>query len=628
MKSQLQLLVLVFVAALAAPALTGGSLVVTNGQFRLDGQPFQIVAGEMHYARVPREYWVDRMKKARAMGLNAISTYVFWNLHEPQPGKFQFDGQRDIAAFVRAAQQEGLKVILKPGPYVCAEWDLGGLPSWLLADPPAKLRSTDERFQEAMSRYLKRLGREVAGLQASQGGPIILVQIENEYGFFGSDSKYLERVRDAIRVAGFTEPLYTADASSVGAGNHGSLPDCLAAANFGDRPQSAFEMLRRARPNDPPMCGEFWIGWFDSWGKPHQTANATTRTRDLEWMLAAGGSVCLYVFHGGTTFGFMSGANTYRDNRCLPSTTSYDYDAPLDEAGRPTRKFYAFRNVLARHQAVEAKLPELPVPLPVVEISPFELGESAALEPLLGGPVASSTPLSMEALGQAHGYILYRTKLAGPVNGTLKIKTLHDYAVVLIDGQVKGVLDRFRAADTLELGSGGGQILSPAAPASRGAVLDLLVENTGRINFGADMQNERKGILGGVTLADKQITNWNNYALPMEDLSKLRFASQSSAAPAFRRGHFKLDKVGDTFLDLRGWGKGVLWVNGHNLGRFWQAGPQQTLYCPAPWLKTGANEVVAFETETGSRHTLQGLRDPVWANEPRPPTKAKPNTAK
>ncbi|MEI6780003.1 MAG: beta-galactosidase, partial [Verrucomicrobiota bacterium] len=195
MKSQLQLLVLVFVAALAAPALTGGSLVVTNGQFRLDGQPFQIVAGEMHYARVPREYWVDRMKKARAMGLNAISTYVFWNLHEPQPGKFQFDGQRDIAAFVRAAQQEGLKVILKPGPYVCAEWDLGGLPSWLLADPPAKLRSTDERFQEAMSRYLKRLGREVAGLQASQGGPIILVQIENEYGFFGSDSKYLERVR-------------------------------------------------------------------------------------------------------------------------------------------------------------------------------------------------------------------------------------------------------------------------------------------------------------------------------------------------------------------------------------------------------------------------------------------------
>jgi beta-galactosidase len=584
------------------------SLNVTNGQFFLAGQPFQVLSGEMHYSRIPREYWADRMQKARAMGLNTISTYVFWNLHEPRPGEFAFDGQRDIASFVRAAQAAGLKVILKPGPYVCAEWDLGGLPSWLLSDSGVKLRTTDAKFMQPVERYLRRLARELANLQASQGGPIILIQLENEYGFCGEDKEYMAKLRDLYRAAGFTENLFTTD--GVGnIGGVGSLPDLIGAVNGDDNVPTALDALRSHRAANPLFCAEYWVGWFDSWGRPHQRVDAGSRARQLDAMLGRGASVNLYMFHGGTTFGFMNGANTYRGTRSLPCTTSYDYDAPLDEAGRPTAKFNAFRDVISKHLAPGVVVPPLPTALPVIEIPSFDLPDVASFDAALGESVVSEKPLSMEDLKQADGYMLYSTKLVGPKSGTLKVEKLHDYAVVLLNDQVQGILDRFRtAADTVDLAVTGGQ-----------ARLTILVENTGRVNFGPAMREERKGILGGVFFGGQAVTGWTNTPLLLDDVTRLHFSARAESSPAFRRGTFMLTAVGDTFLDMRGWGKGVIWVNGHNLGRFWQAGPQQTLFCPAPWLKLGANQVVVFETESGAKRSIQGLTNAVWSTERRPP---------
>jgi beta-galactosidase len=575
----------IFGAAMSMLIATPPRTVQIKGpQFVVDGKPVQIISGEMHYTRIPREYWRDRMKKARAMGLNTIATYIFWNLHEPKPGVYDFSGQLDVAAFVKTAQEEGLYVLLRPGPYVCSEWDEGGLPAWLLADPAMVLRSADAKFMAPAQKFLKRLGEELAPLQATRGGPIIGVQVENEYGSFGKDHQYMEGIRNAIVAAGLNEvPLFTADGPEELP--FGTLPDVAAAINCGPgTAEQAVATLAKFRPDGLRMNQEYWDGWFDAWGKPHHTTDGAKEARELDWMLSQGFSVNLYMFHGGTTFGFMNGANFDRDY--APQTNSYDYDAALDEPGAPTKKFYAFRDVIARRRAGE-QFPALPPEIPRIEIPEFTLNDSSSLWTNLGSPIESVTPQPMEMFGQSYGYILYRTKVKGPVGGKFVIQELHDYAQIYVNGVFVGTLDRRQNQSSMNLGIPGDS-----------ATIDILIENSGRINFGPKLREDRKGITESVSLSGHALTGWQVFCLPMNDFHAVRFAARTADGPAFYRGSFDLQQVGDTFLDTRALqGKGAVWVNGHALGRFWNIGPQQTLFLPAPWLKKGRNEVIVFDLQ-------------------------------
>jgi beta-galactosidase len=587
------------VAALVAgsqppPArLTAGA-----GQFLLGGAPLQILSGEMHYPRVPHEYWRDRFRMARAMGLNTISTYVFWNLHEATPGQFDFTGNRDVAAFVRQAAAEGLHVIVRPGPYVCAEWELGGYPAWLLADPALVLRSTDEKFTRPASRWLARLGRELAPLLSDRGGPIIAVQLENEYGSFDSDQEYLAWHRRALLDAGFGGALvYTADGDVQLP--KGSVDGVPAVVNFGvGGAENAFERLAAFRPGAPMMTGEYWAGWFDHWGRPHHATDLPRQTQEVAWMLARGYSINFYMFHGGTTRGFMNGANI--DNgRYHPQTSSYDYDAALDESGRVTAKFVAFRDLIGAHTKVTPPgMPHVPAPMPLPAIA---LDRTATLWQTLEAGHRVERPRPMETFGQSYGYILYRTRLTGPFRGTLAIREVRDYARVFVNRVAAGTLDRRLAQDSLAIDIPAGTV-----------DLDILVENLGRVNFNKPMREERKGITAAVTLDGRELIGWEVFPLPMSSLpASGRPTTGGATGPAFYRGRFRLATTADTFLDTRGWGKGFVVLNGHHLGRFWDIGPQQTLYVPGPWLRTGTNDIVVFTLDTPAKTTIGGLASPV-----------------
>lgn len=580
---------------------SGHRFAIEGDHFALDGKPFQIISGEMHYERIPREYWRDRLKKARAMGLNTVSTYVFWNVHEPKPGAYDFAAQNDVGAFIRTAQEEGLYVILRPGPYSCAEWDLGGLPAWLLADPNIVLRSTDEKFMAPAERWLARLGRELAPLQITRGGPIIAVQVENEYGSFDNDKKYLRRIYDALRNAGLGEALlYTADGGDELPA--GTLPEIPAVVNFGPgEAKNEFAKLGKFRPGAPLMAGEYWDGWFDHWGEKHHNTDAAQQAEELDWMLSLGYSVNLYMFHGGTSFGFMSGAN-WDHTTYEPDVTSYDYDSPVSESGALSKKFYAFRDVIAKHRAGVA-IPEPPTNLPVIEIPEFSVGRGMAAVWNFDVPKEQiERPRNMETFGQSYGYILYRTSLKTAVEGELALPEPRSYARVYLNWKLAGIVDRRKKQDRIKIRGHAGDDLN------------ILVEGTGRINFTPELRNERQGMNGAVRLAGRELTGWQVLPLPMDNIEALPFGgmepSKGALGPAFYKGQFELNDVGDTFLDTRGWGKGAIWVNDHAVGRFWNVGPQQTLYVPAPWLKKGRNEIVIF-TLGGHALRMRGLREPV-----------------
>jgi len=582
-------------SALAGSLASASTFTIGDADFLLDGKPFQIKAGEMHPGRIPHEYWADRLRMMHAMGLNTVSIYVFWNQHEPHQGEFNFTGDADIAQFVRLAQKEGLWVIVRPGPYCCAEWEFGGYPWWLLKQHDLKVRSQDPRFLAAAGAYLKKLGEQLAPLQITRGGPIILAQVENEYGSFGNDHVYMGKIRDLERAAGFEVPFFTADGGgNMMAGGH--LPDALPGLNGGGGP-NIFKEIGRYRPHGPWFVPEFYPGWLDHWGEPH--AHSRDLTRETEWKLTNNVSFCYYMIYGGTSFGFMSGANY--GGYFQPQPTSYDYASPMDEMGRPTENFFALRKVLANHLAPGETLPEAPATTPVIAIPKVELTESARLLDNLGTPVKSERPLSFEDLDQGYGYVLYRTKISGPVDASLRIKELRDYATVYVDGKRVGVLDRRHKQDAMEL-----KFAGPSA------TLDLLVENGGRINYGGEIMDNRKGITESVVLGDHELTGWEIYQFPFANIASLNFKSAPMvAAPAVHRGTFELTAVGDTFLDLRGWGKGIMLVNGHNLGRYWYIGPQQTLYCPGVWLKPGRNEIAVLEQLKDEVHSVAGLTTPV-----------------
>jgi len=575
---------------------------VQGDRFILDGKPFVIRAGELHYQRIPREHWRSRLRMARAMGLNTIGAYLFWNALEPQPGQFDFSGNNDIAEFVRIAQQEGLWVMLRPGPYSCAEWEFGGFPSWLLRTPDIKVRTTDLRFLGMAQRYLKKVGEQLAPLQIGHGGPILMTQVENEYGSFGNDKTYLNAIRQALRDGGFDGVLYTVDGDTEKVLTDGTLPDVLAATNFPADPQKSFAALEKLRPGQPVFNGEYYPGWFDNWGGEHHARAVDAMLADMKWFLDQKASFSIYMFHGGTSFGYMNGANNFEKEGYTPQTTSYDYDAPLDEAGRPTHKYFVLRELIGKHLSSGETLPPVPVAPKLVGFARIDLNESAPLSQLLGAPVESERPLTFEALGQNYGFVLYRTMPSAAARGKLEVDETRDYALVMQGEKVFGKLDRRLSEKALDVSL------------EAGRPLDILVENMGRVNYGKNMLDGFSGITHKVTLNGQEMKNWKMYSLPLDDLSALKFSSSqaSETGPRFWRGTFMLKELGDTFVDTRGWNKGHVWVNGHHLGRYWKIGPQQTLYAPAEWLHAGENQMVVFEEHPGGVHSVQGLTDPVF----------------
>jgi beta-galactosidase len=571
--------------------------------FLLDGQRLQIRCGEIHFARVPREYWTHRLKAIKAMGLNTVCAYLFWNYHEWNEGKFDWQGQRDAAEFCRLAQQEGLWVILRPGPYACAEWEMGGLPWWLLKNSGDNfLRTRDPRFVEPARRWFAEVGRVLGPLQITRGGPILMVQVENEYGFFGQDAGYMRTMRQAVLDAGFTVPLFACNPTNAVVRSH--LPELFSVANFGANPEAGFKALAEVQKG-PLMCGEFYPGWFDTWGSPHHRGNTPVVLRDLGYMLKANGSFSLYMAHGGTTFGLWAGC----DRPFKPDTSSYDYDAPISEAGWIGEKFAQFRAVLKPYLLPGETLPEPPAPMPVIAIPAFKLTECAPVLANLPAKVTRAvSPRPIEAYDISRGLIAYRTTLpAGPA-GILAATLVRDLAWVFIDGQPMGMMDtrsrRFR-------------VNLPAR--EKQVTLEVLVYTISRVNFGIEI-HDRKGLHGPVSFlpndggALQPVEGWEIRAIDFGAdavIPKLAWQAASATEPAFWRGTFEVAAIGDTFLDLSKWGTGIVWVNGHCLGRFWNIGPTQTMYLPAPWMKCGRNEVVVLDLTGPDEPVLAGLKEPI-----------------
>ena len=556
-----------------------------DSAFLLDGKPFQMISGEMHYPRVPREAWRARMKMAKVMGLNTIGTYVFWNLHEPQKGKFDFSGNNDVAEFVKIAKEEGLWVILRPSPYVCAEWEFGGYPYWLQNEKGLVVRSKEEKYLKEYETYIKEVGKQLAPLQVNHGGNILMVQIENEYGSYSNDKEYLAINQRLFKEAGFDGLLYTCDPPAAMANGH--LPGLLPAINGIDDVAKVKKMISENHDGKGPFyIAEWYPAWFDWWGTAHHTISAENYTGRLDSVLSAGISINMYMFHGGTTRGFMNGANYDDSHPYEPQVSSYDYDAPLDEAGNATHKFMLFRQVIAKYLPAGQTLPPVPAAKSTIAINDIKLNRSAGILDILPKPVLNKTPLTFEDLNQDYGFVLYHTVLSGGKTGILKLNELRDYAVIMINGEAAGVLDRRHNQDSIELTLPVGKVK-----------LDILVENLGRINFGPYLLKNKKGITENVKFGGQEIYNWTMYSFPFSEVNSGTIYKEkiSGNTPVLRKGTFSLSKVADTYLDMRKWGKGVVWVNGHNLGRYWSVGPQQTLYLPAEWLKEGNNEIVVFE---------------------------------
>ena len=587
---------------------------VGKNTFLLNGQPFVVKAAELHYPRIPKPYWEHRIQMCKALGMNTICLYVFWNAHEPQPGQFDFSGQNDLAAFCRLCQENGMYVILRPGPYVCAEWEMGGLPWWLLKKKDVRLREEDPYFLERVNLFEEAVAGQVAGLTVQNGGPIIMVQVENEYGSYGESKSYVSKVRDIVRRHfGHEITLFQCDWSSNFTLN--GLDYLVWTMNFGTGANidQQFARLKQLRPDSPLMCSEFWSGWFDKWGANHETRPAADMIAGIDEMLSKGISFSLYMTHGGTNWGHWAGANS---PVFAPDVTSYDYDAPINEAGQTTPKYWELRKTLSKYTQGK-RLPKVPSAIPTIAIPAFQFTEVAPLFSNLPQPKQDEQIRTMEAYDQGFGSILYRTKLPRlDQPAVLHVNEAHDYAQVFVDGKYMGKLDRRNGEKQLTL---------PACPA--GGTLDILVEAMGRINFGRAIK-DFKGITDRVELMIdidgrsfvSNLKQWEVFNLEdrYENYQQMKFqpiaeakATTGERLPGCYRATFQVKKPGDTFLNFETWGKGLVYVNGHGMGRIWEIGPQQTLYVPGCWLKAGENEVLVFDI-VGPRETrCEGLREPL-----------------
>jgi beta-galactosidase GanA len=567
-----------------------------ENEFLLDGKPFQIISGELHPARIPREYWRHRLQMAKAMGCNTIAAYIFWNYHEREPGTFDFKtGNRDVAEFIRIAQQEGMWVLLRPGPYVCAEWDFGGLPPYLLRIPDIKIRCMDPRYMRAVERYITKLASVVRPLLVTNGGPILMVQIENEYGSYGNDKNYLEALRKIWLKNDVNVPYYTADGPTPSMLDAGTIDGAAIGLDSGSD-ERAFEEAKKRNPGVPAFSSETYPGWLTHWGEHWARPDTTDLMREVRFLLNNKKSFNLYVIHGGTNFGFTAGANS-GGKGYEPDVTSYDYDAPINEQGRPTYKYFALRSLISRYVGT---LPDPPAPIPAVEIPEIRMTPYSSVWANLPTPIASVQPRPFEAYGQDYGFILYSARLIGHKSGKLTITDLHDYALAFLNGVFLGKLDRREGESTIEV---------PRSDVND-PLLEILVEGMGRINFAQNMI-DRKGITDRVTLNGITLMNWNVYKLPFDEhfVETLKPAAIDAARRGvFFRGNFELNELGDTYFDMSSYEKGFIWVNGHNLGRYWDIGPQERLYCPAPWLKRGRNEIIVFDLLQLEPKPVRGMK--------------------
>ncbi|WP_280698231.1 beta-galactosidase [Kitasatospora sp. GP82] len=584
-------------------------LTYDSAGFRLDGRALRILSGAMHYFRTRPQQWPQRLAALRAMGLNTVETYVPWNLHEPRPGDFR--RLAELPAFLDEADRQGLWAIVRPGPYICAEWDNGGLPGWLTARVGRRARTSDPDYLAAVDGFFDALLPAVVERQVDRGGNVLMVQVENEYGSHGSDTGLLQYLADGLRGRGITVPLFTSDGPEDHMLTGGTLPGVLATVNFGSEPEAAFETLRRHRPQDPLFCMEYWNGWFDHWGGPHHTRDAADAADTLRRILAAGASVNLYMAHGGSNFGTGAGANhadppfnstEWTHSPFQPVTTSYDYDAPLDERGAPTPKYELFRSVLAEFAAEHpeevrfrsdpgpqpAELPELLGPATV------ELGESAPIP--FAAPVESAVPPSFEELGLEHGLVRYTFRVPGPrPELQLTVEGLHDRATLLVDGERVAELERGVAQDGIRVAGG--------------ALVELLVESLGRVNYGPHV-GDPKGITGGVRHERQYLHGCRAEVFDLgEPLPELSFGQGGSG---LLRGALTLEATGDTYLAVPGGQHGCLWVNGFLLGRYDARGPQLTLYCPQPLLHSGRNELVLLELGDARPHSVELRTEPEF----------------
>ncbi len=586
-----------------------------DGAFMLNGQPFIVKAAEVHYPRIPRPYWEHRIQMCKALGMNTVCIYIFWNIHEQKEGVFDFSGNNDVAEFCRIAQKNGMYVIVRPGPYVCAEWEMGGLPWWLLKKKDIRLREQDPYFMERVKIFEQKVGEQLAPLTIQNGGPIIMVQVENEYGSYGEDKPYVSAIRDIVREAGFDKvALFQCDWSSNFEKN--GLDDLVWTMNFGTGANidDQFKRLRQLRPKSPLMCSEFWSGWFDKWGGKHETRSAKDMVDGIRQMLERNISFSLYMTHRGTSFGHWAGANSPGFS---PDVTSYDYDAPINEYGQTTDKYFELQDLLAKYS--DKKLPKVPKPMPVIEVPAFKFTEYAPLFDNLPKPVRTEKIQTMEEFDQGWGSMIYTTTLPElKGQSKLTIKEGHDYLQVFIDGKYVGALDRRM---------GEKEMLLPSC--RKGARMDILVEAMGRINFGRAIK-DFKGINSDVMLTIQlegndftgSLRNWDNYLIPdvYEDYLKKNYKPLSTTkirddkgqrVPGFYKASFNLKKTGDTFLNFEHFGKGLVYVNGHGMGRIWEVGPQQTLYIPGCWLNKGENEVVVFDVIGPEDAVSEGLGKPI-----------------
>ena len=572
-------------------------LSVKGNKFYINNEPVQIISGAMHYFRIVPEYWVDRLLKLKACGFNCVEIYIPWNLHEPVEGKFNFEGIANVEEFIRIADSLDLYVIARPSPYICAEWEFGGLPAWLLSDRNMRIRSYYKPFLKKVDHYYDELLPRLKPFLQTNGGPIIAMQIENEYGSYGNDKQYLNYIKDAMIQREMDVLLFTSDGPTDLMLQGGTIDNTLATVNFGSRPKESFDKLQEYFPNTPNFVMEFWNGWFDHWGEEHHVRDHEDVANTFEEMIKNGDSVNFYMFHGGTNFGFYNGANY--DDKYAPTVTSYDYDCPISESGDLTPKFYAVRDIIKKYKKPEEC--HLPMPIEKKNYGKIELSQSIPLFQSLhqiSTPVKTTHPLTMEELGQSYGFILYRTFINGPLEEMpLTIQDVRDRALVFLNDEYKGIIDRWD------------QQTVPIEIPKEGAFLTILVENMGRINYGPRMY-DAKGITRGVRLERQFLFDWEIFNLPMDNLHQLQFQNLNKTAnertePRFYRGEFHIDEIGDTFLELPGWTKGFVLINDFNLGRYWKIGPQKTLYVPGPILKEGKNEIIIFELhETNSYEIL------------------------
>lgn len=577
-------------------AQKGGTFTTGDKTFLLNGKPFVVKAAELHYPRIPRAYWEHRIKMCKALGMNTVCLYVFWNIHEQKEGQFDFTGNNDVAAFCRLCQKNGMYVIVRPGPYVCAEWEMGGLPWWLLKKKDIRLREQDPYFMQRVEIFEKEVGKQLAPLTIQNGGPIIMVQVENEYGSYGKDKPYVSAIRDIVKKSGFDKvSLFQCDWSSNFLNN--GLDDLTWTMNFGTGANidNQFKRLGEVRPNAPKMCSEFWSGWFDKWGARHETRPAKDMVEGMDEMLSKGISFSLYMTHGGTSFGHWAGANS---PGFQPDVTSYDYDAPINEWGLATPKYFELRKMMSKYTDGK-KLPAVPkAPMSLISVPTFQLNEYRPLSNGITGEKESNKPLSFEDMDMGWGTMVYTTTLPEIKAGATLTGEFHDFAQVYVNGKYVGKIDRVKNEKSLDL---------PAAAA--GSEMTIVVEGMGRINFGRAIK-DYKGIIGNVTIStDDELCDitlspkqWNNQIIPDDYKNAIdalnapmnRMAGLKTKA-GYYRGYFNISKVGDTFMNMEAFGKGQVYVNGHALGRFWQIGPQQTLYLPGCWLKKGKNEVVVLD---------------------------------